>query len=169
MWEFCDLTATSHAKMHFATETQHTDCSHHCKDFEGKEWNLFLLLRRIKKAFLRYLQKRQRMQKKLQRRKAAKVVSEAWLHCSKADARERKKKDPSSCKSYAWTKQQKKQQLNERTTPLVPKQQCGWLYSFAITYKHSNCSGNLQGIVVCPLVGLSSQKLLFISRLVIKL
>ena len=36
MWEFCDLTAASHAKMHFATETQHTDCSHHCKDFEGK-------------------------------------------------------------------------------------------------------------------------------------
>ena len=41
--------------------------------------------------------------------------------------------------------QKKKQQLNERTTPLVPKKQCGWLYSFAITYKHSNCSVNLQG------------------------
>ena len=42
-------------------------------------------------------------------------------------------------------KNKKKQQLNERTTPLVPKKQCGWLYSFAITYKHSNCSVNLQG------------------------
>ena len=91
IWEFCDLTATSHAKMHFATETQHTDCSHHCKDFEGKEWNVLVLLPRIKRAFLRYLQKRLWMQKKLQRRKAVKVVSEAWSHCSKADARERKK------------------------------------------------------------------------------
>ena len=50
MCEFCDLTATWRAKMHFATETQHTDCSHHCKDFEGKEWNVLLLLARIKKA-----------------------------------------------------------------------------------------------------------------------
>ena len=38
--------------------------------------------------------------------------------------------------------QKKKQQLNERMTPL---KHCGWLYSFAITYKHSNCSVNLQG------------------------
>ena len=44
-----------------------------------------------KKAFLRYLQKRQRMQKKLQRRKAVKVVSEACPHSSKADVRERNK------------------------------------------------------------------------------
>ena len=36
IWEFCDLTAALHAKMHFVMETQHTDCSHHCKDFEGK-------------------------------------------------------------------------------------------------------------------------------------
>ena len=48
------------------------------------------------------------MQKKLQRRKAVKVVSEAWSHCSKADARERKKIDPSSCKSYTWTIVKKK-------------------------------------------------------------
>jgi len=33
----------------------------------------------------------------------------------------------------------------ERMAQLVPKKQFGWLYSFAITYMHSNCSGNLQG------------------------
>ena len=39
------------------------------------------------------------------------------------------------------------QQLKERTTPLGPNKQDGWLYSFTITYKHSNCLkfGNLQG------------------------
>ena len=149
-------------------ETQHTDCSHHYKDFKGKEWNIFLLLPRIKKAFLCYLQKRQCMQKKLQWRKAVKVVSEAWSHCSKADARARKKNISVKLQKLCMDKK-KKQQLNERTTPLVPKKQCGWLYSFTINYKHSNCCGNLQGIVVWPSVGLSRQKLLFISRLVIKL
>ena len=38
-----------------------------------------------KKASLRYLQKRQRMQKKAVRRKGVKAVSEAWSHCSKAN------------------------------------------------------------------------------------
>jgi len=72
------------------------------------------------------------MQKKLQRRKAVKVVSEACPHSSKADARERI--DPSSCKSYIWTNGQKKTKAAiERTTQLVPKKQFGWLYSFAIT------------------------------------
>ena len=108
MWEFCDLTATSHAKMHFATEMQHTDCSHHCKHFEGKEWNLFLRLPRIKRAFLRYLQKRQRMQKKLQRRKAVKVVSEACPHSSKADARERKKNTSVKLQKLCMDKKTKK-------------------------------------------------------------
>ena len=37
---------------YLSTETQHTDCSHHCKYFKGKEWKVFLLLPRIKKAFL---------------------------------------------------------------------------------------------------------------------
>ena len=85
------LDRTSHAKMHFVMETQHTDCSHHCKDFIGKERNILLLLLRIRKTFLRYLQKRQRMQYKLQRWKAVKIVSEGCSHCSKAHTSERKK------------------------------------------------------------------------------
>ena len=56
---------------------------------------------------------------------AVKVVSEACPHSSKADAREEKKIDLSSCKSYIWTKK-KKQQLNERRQ-LVPKKQLGCL------------------------------------------
>ena len=58
------------------------------KDFEMEH---IAFLPRIKKALLRYLQKRQRMQKKAVRRKGVKAVSEAWSHCSKADARGRKK------------------------------------------------------------------------------
>ena len=64
------------------------------------------------------------MQKKVQQRKAVKVVSEACPHCSKADARE-KKIDLSSCKSYIWTNKQKA--AIERTTQLVPKKQFGCL------------------------------------------
>ena len=37
----CDWTTTSHAKVHLATEIQHTDFNHHCKDFEAKEWHAF--------------------------------------------------------------------------------------------------------------------------------
>ena len=43
--------------------------------------------------------------------------------------------------SYIWTKNA----AIEQTTQLVPKKQFGWLYLFAPTYMHSNCSGNLQG------------------------
>ena len=58
---------------------------------------------------------------------AVKVVSEACPHSSKADAREEKKIDMSSCKSYIWTKKKKKkQQFNERRQ-LVPKKQLGCL------------------------------------------
>jgi len=39
----------------------------------------------------------------------------------------------------------KKKAAIERTTQLVPKKQFGWLNSFAITYMHSNCTGNVQG------------------------
>ena len=66
-----------------------------------------------KKAFLRYLQKRQRMQKKLQRRKAVKVVSEACPHSSKADARERKKnRSVKLQKLYIYIYGQKKKSSN---------------------------------------------------------
>ena len=75
------------------------------------------------------------MQKKLQRRKAVKVVSEACPHSSKADARERKKnRSVKLQKLYIWTKK-KKQQLNERHS-LFPR-------SNLVVY--SNFSGNLQG------------------------
>ena len=65
------------------------------------------------------------MQKKLQRRKAVKVVSEACPHSSKADARERKKnRSVKLQKLYIWTK---KKAAIERTTQLVPKKQFGCL------------------------------------------
>ena len=67
------------------------------------------------------------MQKKLQRRKAVKVVSEACPHSSKADARERKKnRSVKLQKLYIWTKKKKKAAI-ERTTQLVPKKQFGCL------------------------------------------
>ena len=66
------------------------------------------------------------MQKKLQRRKAVKVVSEACPHSSKADARERKKnRSVKLQKLYIRTK--KKKAAIERTTQLVPKKQFGCL------------------------------------------
>ena len=97
-----------------------------------------------KKASLRYLQKRQRMQKKAVRRKGVKAVSEAWSHCSKADARGRKKNRTIKLQKLYMDKKKKKAAI-ERTTQLVAKKQLGWLYSFAKTCMHSNCSGNLQG------------------------
>ena len=102
--------------------------SQHCKDFKGKEWNAFILLPRIKKAFLRYLQRGHRRQKKLQWRKAVKV---AWStsHCSKADARETK--NNRSVKLQKLYMDKKKRVAIERTTQLVPKKQFGW-YTFAI-------------------------------------
>ena len=76
------------------------------------------------------------MQKKLQQRKAVKVVSEACPHSSKADARERKKNRSIKLQKL-WMDKKTKKAAIERTND--------------------------------TLVGLSSQKLLFISRLVIKL
>ena len=72
-----------------------------------------------KKASLRYLQKRQRMQKKAVRRKGVKAVSEAWSHCSKADARGRKKNRSIKLQKLYMDKK-KKQQLNERHS-LLPR------------------------------------------------
>ena len=75
------------------------------------------------------------MQKKLQRRKAVKVVSEACPHSSKADARERKKNRSIKLQKLYMDKTKKKQKTKktaiERTTQLVPKKQFGW-YTFAI-------------------------------------
>ena len=66
------------------------------------------------------------IQKKLQRRKAVKVVSEACPHSLKADARERKKnRSVKLHKLYIWTKKKKKKTAIERTTQLVPKKQFG--------------------------------------------
>ena len=83
--------------MHFATETQHTDCSHHYKDFEGKEWNVLLLLLTIKKA----LKTRHRTQKKLQRHKAI----ESFLRDGRSRMIQEKQRQIqlSSCKSYTCT------------------------------------------------------------------
>ena len=83
--------------MHFATETQHTDCSHHYKDFEGKEWNVLLLLLTIKKA----LKTRHRTQKKLQRHKAI----ESFLRDGRSRMIQEKQRkiQLSSCKSYTCT------------------------------------------------------------------
>ena len=77
------------------------------------------------------------MQKKLQRRKAVKVVSEACPHSSKADARERKKNRSVKLQKLKNMdkKKKKKQQLNERHG-LFPR-------SNLVVY--SNFSGNLQG------------------------
>ena len=73
------------------------------------------------------------MQKKVQQRKAVKVVSEACPHSSKADARGKKNRSVKLQKLYMDKK--KKQQLNERHS-LFPR-------SNLVVY--SNFSGNLQG------------------------
>ena len=94
-----------------------------------------------KKTFLRYLQRGHRRQKKLQWWKAAKVARSP-SHCSKAGARERKK---NRYVKFQKLNMDKRKSAIERSTQLVPKKQFDWLYSFAITCMHSNCSGNLQG------------------------
>ena len=115
-----DWTTTSHAKMNLATEIQHTDFSYHCKDFEGKEWSIFLLYQ-DKKGFSALFTKKCNACKG----KAVKVISEAWPHCSKGDARGRKKNRFIKLqKLYIYG--QKKAAI-ERTTQLVPKKQFGCL------------------------------------------
>ena len=144
MWEFCDLTATSHANIHFATETQHTDCRYHCKDFKGKEWNLLLLLPRIKRLLCAIYKKGNACKRKLCGGRVLKPFLRHGRIVQKLMQEEERKIDQSSCKSFTWTKKKKKAAI-ERTTQLVAKKQLGWLYSFAKTCMHSNCSGNLQG------------------------
>ena len=76
------------------------------------------------------------MQKKVQKRKAVKVVSEACPHSSKADVRERNKnRSVKLQKLYMDNNKKKEQQLNERHS-LFPR-------SNLVVY--SNFSGNLQG------------------------
>ena len=101
----------------FAMETQHMDAVSIAKTSKVKNGTHLFFLPRIKKAFLRYLQRGHRRQKKLQWRKAVKV---AWStsHCSKADARETK--NNRSVKLQKLCMDQKKVAI-ERTTQLVPK------------------------------------------------
>ena len=83
--------------MQVGTETEHTDCSHHCKDLKEKEWNVLLLLPKIKKEFLFLFIEQTPHAKEAT---VVQVISEGWAmpHCSKAEARETKKIDLSSCK-----------------------------------------------------------------------
>ena len=67
------------------------------------------------------------MQKKLQRRKAVKVVSEACPHSSKADARERKNNRSVKLQKLYMDKKIYIYIAIERTTQLVPKKQFGCL------------------------------------------
>ena len=135
----------------------------------GKEWNTLLLLPRIKRLFCAIYKKGNACKRSYSGGRLLKSFLRHGRIVQKPMQEKERKKIRQVAKAMHGQKTKKKQQLNERATPLVPKKQCDWLYSFAITYKHSNCSGNLQGIVVWPLVGLSRQKLLFISRLIIKL
>ena len=57
----------------------------------------------------------------------------------------RENKEQQICQVAKAVHGEKKKVAIERTTQLAPKKQFGWLYSFAITYTHSNSSGNLQG------------------------
>ena len=87
----------------FAMETQNTDAVSIAKTSKVKNGTHLFFLPRIKKAFLRYLQRGHRRQKKLQWRKAVKVV---WStsHCSKANARETENTRSVKLQSYIWTK-----------------------------------------------------------------
>ena len=125
----------------FAMETQHHGRSQHCKDFKGKEWDAFILLPRTKKGFSALFTKRA-----LQTKEATqwwKAVKVAWStsHCSKADARETNNNRSVKLQKLYMDKKKSSYRTNDTD---CSKKQFGWLYSFAITYKHSNCSVNLQ-------------------------
>ena len=110
----------------FAMETQHTDAVSIANTSKVKNGTHFFFLPRIKKSFLRYLQRGHRRQKKLQWQKAVKV---AWS----TDARETKNNRSVKLQKLYMHKKNKQKKSSYWTNDTDYSHEAIWLVYFRHT------------------------------------